>query len=106
MSDLELCYLPATEAIERFKAKTLSPVELLEALIKRSEEVDPVINAFTYRHFDEAMDKARKAEAKYASGKRTRALEGLPIGIKDENLIDPFETFFGNDPLVETLKAQ
>ena len=32
MSDLELCYLPATEAIERFKAKTLSPVELLEAL--------------------------------------------------------------------------
>ena len=33
MSDLELCYLPATEAIKRFKAKTLSPVELLAALI-------------------------------------------------------------------------
>ena len=87
MSDLELCYLPATEAIARFKAKTLSPVELLEALIKRAEEVEPVINAFTYCHFDEAMDKARKAEAKYTSGKRTRALEGLPIGIKDENFI-------------------
>ncbi len=34
MSDLELCYLPATEAIARFKAKTLSPVELLDALIQ------------------------------------------------------------------------
>ena len=59
MSDLELCYLPATEAIARFKAKTLSPVELLDALIHRAEQVEPVINAFTYRHFDEAMDKAR-----------------------------------------------
>ena len=87
MSDLELCYLPATEAIDRFKAKTLSPVELLTALIDRAEQVEPVINAFTYRHFDEAMDKASKAEAKYMSGKRTRALEGLPVGIKDESHI-------------------
>ena len=63
MTDLDLCYLPATDALERFKEKTLSPVELLDALIRRAEEVDPVINAFTYRHFDEAMDKAKKAEA-------------------------------------------
>ena len=68
MSDLELCYLPATKAIERFKAKTLSPVELLEAMIKRSEEVDPVINAFTYRHFDEAMAYAKKAHNPKAAG--------------------------------------
>ena len=96
MSDLELCYLPATEAIARFKAKTLSPVELLAALIKRAEEAEPVINAFTYRHFDEAMDKARKAEAKYTSGKRTRALEGLPIGIKDESFIKGKPTSSGS----------
>ncbi len=43
MSDLELCYLPATEAIARFKAKPLSPVELLAALIRRAEEVEPVM---------------------------------------------------------------
>ena len=28
---------------------------------------------------------ARKAEAKYAKGARTGALEGLPVGIKDES---------------------
>ena len=33
------------------------------------------------------MDLARKAEAKYAKGARTGALEGLPIGIKDESYI-------------------
>ena len=96
MTDLDLCYLPATDAIKRFKAKTLSPVELLDALIRRAEEVEPVINAFTYRHFDEAMDKAKKAEAKYASGKRTRALEGLPIGIKDESFIKGKPTSSGS----------
>ena len=96
MSDLELCYLPATEAIARFKAKTLSPVELLEALIHRADQVEPVINAFTYRHFDEAMANAKKAEAKYASGQRTRVLEGLPIGIKDENFIKGKPTSSGS----------
>ena len=87
MSDTELCYLPATEALRRFQSKTLSPVELLEAVIGRVEEIEPTVNAFTYRYFDEAMERARKAEAKYATGKRTGALEGLPIGIKDESFI-------------------
>ena len=37
MTDLELCYLPAVEALRRFRAKELSPVELLRALIERTE---------------------------------------------------------------------
>ncbi|MEC9329987.1 MAG: amidase, partial [Pseudomonadota bacterium] len=87
MSDTELCYLSATEVLRRFQSKTLSPVELLEAVIGRAEEIEPTVNALTYRYFDEAMERARKAEAKYATGKRTGALEGLPIGIKDESFI-------------------
>ena len=71
MPDLDLCYLPATEALARFKAKTLSPVELLEAYIARAEAVEPTINAFTYTHYDEARALAKKAEAKYAAGEDT-----------------------------------
>ena len=87
MSDLDLVYMPAAEALRRFKAKTLSPVELMTATVARAEATRKKINAFTYTHFDEAMDLARKAEAKYAKGSRTGALEGLPIGIKDESFI-------------------
>ena len=87
MSDLDLCYLPAGEALRRFKAKTLSPVELMTATIARAEATSQKINCLTYTHFDEAMDLAKKAEAKYAKGARTGALEGLPIGIKDESYI-------------------
>lgn len=96
MTDLELCYLPAHEALARFRAKTLSPVELMQAMIDRAEAVKDPVNAFTYTHFDEAMDLARKAEAKYARGARVRALEGLPIGIKDENEIKGKPTSSGS----------
>ena len=37
-ADLDLCYLSATEALARFKARSLSPVELCRALIKRNED--------------------------------------------------------------------
>ncbi|HPE26718.1 amidase [Albidovulum sp.] len=87
MRDDELCYMPATEALARFRDKSLSPVELMAAVIARAEQTEPKLNAITYRHFDEAMDSARKAEARYAKGGRTRALEGLPVAIKDESYI-------------------
>lgn len=96
MSDLDLCYLPAHEALRRFKSRELSPVELMEATIRRAEAVKAPINAFTYIHFDEAMDLARKAEAKYAKGGRTGALEGLPVGIKDESDIKGKPTSVGS----------
>ena len=38
-ADLDLCYMTATEAISKFKAKELSPVELMGAVIARCEEV-------------------------------------------------------------------
>lgn len=96
MTDLDLCYLPAHEALARFRAKTLSPVELMQAVISRAEAVQDRLKPFTYTHFDEAMALARKAEAKYAKGQRTRALEGLPIGIKDENDIKGKPTSSGS----------
>ena len=81
----ELCYLSATEALKLFRRRKLSPVELLEAQIARAEAVEPKINAFTDTYYEEALAKARKAEAKYIQrSARPRPLEGLPLVIKDE----------------------
>jgi amidase len=80
----DLCYLAATEAAALFRARKLSPVALLEALITRAETTEPTINAFTYRYFDDARAAARKAEARFMSrSARLRPLEGLPVAIKD-----------------------
>jgi len=83
MDDLELCYLPAIEALRSYRSKELSPLELLQALIRRTEAVEPQINAFTECYFEEALDQAARAEARYVAG-NARPLEGLPIAIKDE----------------------
>ncbi len=85
MNDTDLCYLGATEALKMFRKKKLSPVELMNAIIKRTEAVEPVINAFTETFFEDALKKAKKAENRYAKkSKNVRPLEGLPLAVKDE----------------------
>lgn len=92
-ADLDLCYLPAVEALRLFRARKLSPVELMQTVIDRAEAIEPKINAFTFKYFDEAMARARRAEAKYAKpGGRAGALDGLPIAIKDESYVTGYPT--------------
>ena len=45
MSDTDLCYISATKALELFRSKELSPVELLQACITRAEAVEPSVFA-------------------------------------------------------------
>jgi len=83
MSDA-LFYLSATQALALFKTGELSPVELADAVIRRSEAIAKTVNPFADRYFDEAMKGARKAEQRYTRRKtRTRRLEGLVLSVKD-----------------------
>jgi Asp-tRNA(Asn)/Glu-tRNA(Gln) amidotransferase A subunit family amidase len=115
MSDDDLCYLTATQARARFRARKLSPVELLDALIARAERVEPKINAFSDRYFEEARQAAKKAESRYM-GKRggPRPLEGIPLALKDVARLAGKRTTQGSlvlknnvekvsDPMVERL---
>ena len=80
--------MSAGQALTRFKDHSLSPAELLGALIERADDVEPTVNALAYRHFDEAMDNARKSEARYMTRSgRARRLEGLPLAVKEDTAI-------------------
>jgi Asp-tRNA(Asn)/Glu-tRNA(Gln) amidotransferase A subunit family amidase len=83
-----LHYLPATEALARFRARDLSPVELVEAVIARAEAVEPTVNALCHTFYDEALEQARAAEARYMGrGEPPRPLEGIPVAIKEEEAV-------------------
>jgi aspartyl-tRNA(Asn)/glutamyl-tRNA(Gln) amidotransferase subunit A len=69
--------------LQAFGAKTLSPVELLTALLGRIEALDPRLNAFIRLDAEGAMRAARQAEAEINTGRSRGPLHGLPVGIKD-----------------------
>jgi Asp-tRNA(Asn)/Glu-tRNA(Gln) amidotransferase A subunit family amidase len=82
----DLAYLGATETIERFRTRELSPVEVMEAVITASEATEPEINALTDTYFEAALEQAGRAAEAYANG-TARPLEGLAVGIKDEAMV-------------------
>ena len=102
MTENDLCFVSAGDAITKFKARQLSPVDLVAVLIARSEAVNPQLTAFTNTHFERAYAQARRAEAKYMrKGARLRRLEGVPIAIKDLHPIKGEITTFGSRILAQ-----
>ncbi|MFI4978685.1 MAG: amidase family protein, partial [Solirubrobacterales bacterium] len=72
-----------------FRAKKLSPVELMEAVVARAEAVEPKVNALCHKFFDQAVGQAREAEARYMGrGEPPRPLEGIPAAFKEEEPIE------------------
>lgn len=82
-----LAYLTATEALRLFRNRTLSPRELMAAVIDRAEVVEPVVNAFAERMYDQALNAAAEAERHYLPGGNPRPLDGLPVAAKEEQPI-------------------
>ena len=79
----DLCFVPATELALLVRRRAISPVEVVEAYLRRIEERNPVINAYTLVLAERAMDAAREAETAVLSGQPLGPLHGVPVAIKD-----------------------
>jgi Asp-tRNA(Asn)/Glu-tRNA(Gln) amidotransferase A subunit family amidase len=80
MSDL--IFLPAVEMARHVRERRVSPVELVEAHLRRIEELNPRLNAFAQVDAEAARKQAGEAEKTIASGKTLGPLHGVPISIK------------------------
>ncbi|GAB4565689.1 MAG: Asp-tRNA(Asn)/Glu-tRNA(Gln) amidotransferase subunit GatA [Anaerolineae bacterium] len=79
---MELHELTIHEAQERLQRRELSSVELTEALLERIYTVDNVVKAYLTVTPDEALEQARDADQRLASGEESPLL-GIPLAIKD-----------------------
>src|SRR5215472_8586677 len=97
----DLSYLSAADALRLFRARELSPVELTEAVIARAETVEPTVNAFAETFYNQALEEAKAAEARYAgkSEEAPRPLEGLLVAVKEEAPIAGLRNSLGSLPL-------
>src|SRR6266851_3267781 len=76
----ELGFLPITELAKRIEAKKLSPVELTNYFLERSEKLGPRFNAFARPTPEIAMAQAQAAEKEIQRGHdRTGWWNGVPL---------------------------
>jgi amidase len=83
MSDLEVCFLTATEMARRIRDRELSAREALAAHLRQIERVNPKVNAVVTLVADQAMAAAREADDRLARGEAVGLLHGLPVAHKD-----------------------
>jgi Asp-tRNA(Asn)/Glu-tRNA(Gln) amidotransferase A subunit family amidase len=103
----DLCYLSAAEALALFRARKLSPVELMQAVIDRADAVEPAINAFAETHYEQALAQAKAAADAYAGrGQPAGPLTGLPVAVKEEAPIAGQLNTFGSVPLRDVVAEQ
>ena len=83
MSDTDLLFMPAVKAAALIRAKKLSPVEYVDAVLSAIERAQPRLNCFATVMEDEARRDAKAAEKAVTDGAKLGPLHGIPISIKD-----------------------
>jgi len=86
----------ATELIALYRAKALSPVEATKAALARVERLEGAVNAWCHLDPDGALDAARASESRWQAGAPASALDGVPVGIKDNILVAGMPARFGS----------
>ncbi len=71
---------------QRIRRREVSPVEVTRECLRRTEELNPRLNAFITVMAESALLEARGAEEEISHGKLRGPLHGIPIALKD--LID------------------
>jgi len=79
----ETAWTSGAELARRIRGGALSPVELMTSTIERIKRRNPSLNAFVHLDFEQAMERARAAEAALKPGADLGRLHGVPIGMKD-----------------------
>jgi aspartyl-tRNA(Asn)/glutamyl-tRNA(Gln) amidotransferase subunit A len=86
------------ELAKQIEAKTLSPVELTESYLERSERLGPKLNAYAKLLPDQALEQARAAEKEIHRGHYRGPLHGIPYAAKDLLSVKGVPTTWGAKP--------
>src|SRR6202521_2545326 len=98
MPSEEIHYLPLMELARRIEAKKLSPVELTQAYLTRSEKLGPRFNAYAHLTPELALSQAKAAEKEIQRGHYRGPLHGIPYAAKDLLAVKGVPTTWGAKP--------
>jgi amidase len=99
-------YQNAVDLVKAIKDKKMSATEVMRAHIEHIEQYNPSINAIVAMDVDGAMDAAKAADTKLASGAQLGPLFGLPVVHKDTFLTKGMRTTFGSAAYKDNIPTQ
>jgi len=80
----EIVFLSAAETAKAIRARTLSPVEVVQAYLARIQRLDETLHAYITVTAESALIAAREAERTLQSGIEVGPLFGVPVAVKDQ----------------------
>jgi aspartyl-tRNA(Asn)/glutamyl-tRNA(Gln) amidotransferase subunit A len=98
MSGEELFHLSVVELAKRIESKNLSPVELTQVYLNRSEKFGPHLNAYARLTPEIATAQAKTAEKEIQRGHYRGPLHGIPYAAKDLLSVKGVPTAWGAKP--------
>ena len=96
-----ILYSPISELSKRIQSKQLSPVELTESYLARSENLGPKLNAYARLLPDLALEQAKTAEQEIHRGHYRGPLHGIPYAAKDLLAVKGVPTTWGAKPFAD-----
>lgn len=78
-----LAAMSAVEMVAGFADRTLSPVDVHEAVQSVIEAREGVLNAFWVRDPDESRKAAQASEARWSAGEPLGPIDGVPVTLKE-----------------------
>jgi len=86
----------ATELSAEIGDRHVGCVELLDFYLARAERHNPALNAIIVWQAEQALERARAADAALARGERWGPLHGIPMTVKESFNVVGLPTTFGN----------
>jgi len=97
-SDDAIAFAPVIQLSRWIESKQLTSERLTNIYLSRIEKLDPKIRAIITLTKDQALARAKAADAEVAAGKYRGPLHGIPYGVKDLLDTKDIPTTYGAEP--------
>jgi aspartyl-tRNA(Asn)/glutamyl-tRNA(Gln) amidotransferase subunit A len=106
MDQSELAFTSAIDLAARIRSGEVSPVEVVDAFLERTDSLNPTLNAFCLVRRDEVRAEAREAEAAVRRGDDLGPLHGVPVAVKDQMNVTGCRITFGTHLLADYVATE
>jgi amidase len=106
MPDRDLCFTPATGLVRLFRSRKASPLEVMQGVLARIDQVNPAVNAYVTVAREAALRAARTATTALRRGAQLPPLYGVPVSIKDLTPTKGIRTTWGSKIFEQHVPAE